>query len=169
MTTQVFVYTMNHPGQLGSWSRYELPEEVDYYTQLGADIYLRCGDLVVKVSEDASTDAVLYAGDVTDQYFESLLWWPYLDFGAPGSTKMLIGFDFVGWGSTASIEVGYDQRNFAVRTTAYEIAVDTLPGGIIPLPMAAPSMSMRITYDSADGTFEWLATNLYLQDFRMAS
>lgn len=169
-SSTVFVYTINTSQRSGAWSTYVFPGNVDYQTQLDNDIYLRIGDLVVKVNEDLSTDAVLQDDrSVVLENFDSTLWWPFIDCGTPGVTKRMIGFDLVSEGDYATVEFGYNQRDFTMLTASYEIPGDTLDGGIIPFPMAAPTISMKITYDSADGRFEWLSTNLYLEDNRMTS
>jgi hypothetical protein len=90
--------------------------------------------------------------------------WPWLDFGQPGVNKMLIGFDIVGEG-TSAIEIGYDQTAFGSFTASYAIPPDTYPGQVINLPLNAPSMSVRLTYDGGQA-WQWNSLNLYLQDQR---
>ena len=80
---------------------------------------------------------------------------------------MLEGFDIVGYG-TSSISVGYDQTNEAYFTTDYAIPADTYPGQVIPLPLLAPSLSVKLTYDG-NQDWQWNAMNLYLQDMRETS
>lgn len=162
MNSSVFVYTMNKVGSIGAWSRYVFPWEVEDHTQLEDDLYLRSGDAIyildedVLTDEDANGDPVEVVGEIR---------WPYLDFGAPGVTKRLIGFDMVGTG-TVTVQFGYDQRDFDVLTPEYTIEADTVPGSIIGFPWAAPSFSLRLQFSSTDGPWEWLATQVYLQDFR---
>ncbi len=80
---------------------------------------------------------------------------------------MLIGFDIVGKG-TSSIEIGYDQSNLGTFTTKYAIPVDTYPGQIIAMPVNAPSMAIRLTYDGGQD-WQWNSFNLYLEDMRPTS
>ncbi len=158
--TVVFVYTTNRAGQIGAWSRYVFPFSIDAFAQLGNDLYIRNGDVVSKVVESAVSDGV-GAGVVN---FPGLVQWGWLDFGQAGVTKMMQGFDFVGSGAP-SISVGFDQRNLAAFTAPYAIAPDTLPGGITPFGVAAPTLSIKL--DFAGGS-EWSVSQVlvYLSDMR---
>lgn len=154
----VHVCTMN--GGKPKWSRYIFPFAVDAFAQLGNDLYIRHGDEVSVVDEDVATDEV--GGVAID--FSGVVWWPWLDFGQPGVTKMLEGFDIVGSGAP-SVSIGYDQRNLAAFTAPYAVSPDTMPGGIIPLPVAAPTMSVRIDYAGGQA-WNLQAFQLYLDDMR---
>lgn len=95
--------------------------------------------------------------------FQGVMWWPYIDAGALGGNKSLIGFDVIGTGQVA-VSVGYDERDFAVFTAAYTIdAADTVPGTPIPLPVTAPSYSLQLTF-AANQAWQWNAANLYFND-----
>ena len=82
----------------------------------------------------------------------------------------MLGFDTVGRG-LCEMRMGWDQRNFSTMTTAYEIQADNMTDGYIAMSMAAPSFSMELTFRSEDNTIEseWLASNLYFNDFRLMS
>jgi hypothetical protein len=69
---------------------------------------------------------------------------------------------------TARIEIGYDQTSLGTFTAPYVIPADTLPGTIIPMPLTAPSYSVRITYDGAQ-PWLWNATTIYLDDVAIGS
>lgn len=142
MTSTVFVYTMTSAGKKGAWSRYIFPFAVDCFAQLGNVLYIRNGDTISMVSEEAVTDDV--AGAPVN--FTGIVWWPWLDFGSPGATKMLEGFDYVGTGQGPSISIGYDQRDPSIFTDGYQLDPDTLPGGIIPFPVSAPTMSVKLEF-----------------------
>lgn len=157
MTTTVYVCTM--AGRKGKWSRYTYPFSIDAFAQLGNALYIRAGDSIVRVSEDATTDT--YGGESIA--FDGTVQWGWLDFGQSGVTKQLEGFDVVASGSP-SIAVGYDQRDTAAFTDAYAIDPDTLPGGIIPFPVAAPTMSVRLTFTGAPWSLSEVL--LYLDDAR---
>lgn len=159
-TDTIFVYTMNRGGtQGGAWSRYVYPFTVEHFAHLGNKLYMRYEDTVAYVVEGQfDDDGVGYEG---------VIQWPWLDFEQPGVTKQLLGFDIVGHG-TSSIEIGYDQSNWGTFTTKYAIPVDTYPGQVIPLPLMAPSMSVKLTYDASQ-EWQWNALNLYLQDMRPLS
>lgn len=164
MTTTVFVYTMNKVGAVGAWSRYVFPFGIDDFTQLGDDLYIRSGDDILKVDDDVVTD---YAGDPREQVFTGLLQWPWLDFGAPGVTKQLVGFDIVGTGPS-QIQIGYDQSAKGVFTEAFTIPADSVPGMMIPLPVMAPSMSVKLTYPGGQ-KWQFNALNVTLSDMRLGA
>lgn len=155
--TEVFVFTLN--GGKGKWSRYTFPFSVDAFAQLGNDLFIRNGDVVSKVDEAVATDDV--AGVATD--FSGVVWWPWLDFGRAGMTKMMEGFDYVGSGQPPSVSVGYDQRSLTSFTEPYLLDGDTLPGGIIPLPVAAPTFSIRLDFAGGE-PWQVNAVELYVDD-----
>ena len=142
---QVFVYTMSPAGQLKAWSRYVYPFAIDAFAQLGNDLYIRHGDTVSVVDPGLAYDEVNGA----PVNFPGRVQWAWLDMGPAGVTKMLEGFDIVGEG-TPSVSIGYDQRNPAAFTPPYPVSSDTVPGGIIPLPVSAPSMSVRVDYPGGE-------------------
>jgi len=189
-TDTVFIYTMNQGLQGGAWSRYVFPWTCEHFAHLGPTLYIRHGDDVSLVIEEATND--------DGAAFNGVIQWPWLDFGQPGVNKMMHGFDIVGTG-LSNIEVGYDQTNLTTFTTAYAIPADTYPGLMIPLPVNAPSLCVKLTYASSilgiDGslllesgdtllletgdefllendagqTWQWDALNLHLQDQRVTS
>jgi hypothetical protein len=140
MTTTVFVHTRNTQGP-GKWSRYVFPFAVDAFAQLGNVLYVRHGDYVSRVDEDAVTDDV--AGSPVA--FDGVVQWPWLDFGQAGVTKMLRGVDIVAEGSP-TLQVGYNQRSTAAYTTAHTIDPDTLNGGMVPIRCRAPTFSLKLTF-----------------------
>jgi hypothetical protein len=77
---------------------------------------------------------------------------------------MLEGFDIVGSG-TPSVSIGYDQTDVTAFTTPYEVSPDTLTGGIIPLPVAAPTLSVKVSYAGGEA-WSLQAVQLYLDDMR---
>lgn len=93
--------------------------------------------------------------------FEGYIAWPYLDFGSLGNEKQMEGLDLVCTGR-CSISVGYNQRDLNAATDPYTVDGDTLPGiGMIGIPLTAPSMQIRLTFDG-DQFWEWSALNLYV-------
>lgn len=152
----VFVYTMNRGVRQGSWTRYQFPWNCEHFAHLKSLLYIRHGDSVSYVQEDALDD--------NGVDFDGVIQWPWLDFGRPGVNKNMVGFDIVGEG-TSSIEIGYDQTNAGYFTASYAISPDTIPGQIIPIPLQAPSLAVRLTYDGGQA-WQWNALQLYLQDMR---
>lgn len=164
--TLAFVHTINQLGKVGAWTRYVFPFVVTDWCILGNDLYLRSGDEVRRVTRDRESDEVIDGGATTAQPFEWAVQWPWLDFGAMGVTKMMQGFDIIGTG-TCSIEFGYDQTNGESWTPAWTLNADSVPGQLLPMPLAAPSMAVRITFQGNDVTRTgWEALNVHLASFR---
>ena len=159
--TDVFVYTMQGSGQQGSWSRYLFPFAIDDWAIRGDALFLRSGENIHRMDEDVVGDEV-DSGAILP--FEGLIQWPWLDFGQPGVTKSLYGFDIVGI-CDVSVQFGYDQTNGGYFTPPYAVPADTVPGMVIPMPISAPSFSVKLTYDGTQA-WQWNAFSLYLQDLR---
>lgn len=144
----VFVHTRN--GSKPRWSRYVFPFSIDAFAQLTDDLFIRSGDTIKRVSEQAVSD--VHNGTAID--FGGVVQWPWLEVGQPGVSKMLEGFDIVATG-TPSVSIGYDQRNPDAYTTPYQVPADTVPGDIIPLPVVGPSFSLKVEFGGGE------AWNLY--------
>jgi hypothetical protein len=155
-----FVVTRNAGSKSGSWSRYRFPFEITDFALLGNDLYFRQGDTISKFDKSVAYDELTVGG--TQVPFGGRVQWNWLDCGQPGTTKQMHGFDFIGTGSP-SFSVGYDERNKDRFTTAYAIDADTLPGGIIPLPVVAPSMSFRVDF-TAGTAWTVKSVLLYVDD-----
>lgn len=162
--SHVFVYTMSRVGQVGAWSRYVFPFVISDWAIRGDDLFLRSGNFIHRIDDEVVGDEVS-PGDI--RLFEGMIQWPWLDFGQPGLTKSLYGFDMVGIGDV-SVEFGYDQSNGGAFTPPYLVPADTVPGMVIPMPLSAPSFSVRLTYDGSQ-QWQWNAFSLYLQDLRSMS
>jgi hypothetical protein len=162
---QAFVLTMN--GNSRSWSRYVFPEEIVHWTVLGDDLYLRtASDKVWRISEEEVADDVVY-DEAADPGigFDGLIWWPYLELGSLGGSRMMHGFDLVGQGEVA-VSFGYDQSNFALATPEYVCDAETLTGPPIPMPLAGPSFQMRLRFTPFQ-KWRWESSVIYLQDLRV--
>ncbi len=181
---QAFVLTINGLQGTKSWSRYIFPQVITDATLNAGSLYLRTsGSLVWQINANTLLDD---SGTVTEVPFDSVIQWPYLDMGALGLNKMLIGVDLVGDGATI-LQIGFDQQdhstfvddpNFATSTgvtTPYFVQIDdTVPGQPLPIPVNAPSYTMILTFPSVyapDGslsstgtinTWSWEAANFYL-------
>lgn len=155
-STTVFVYTRN--AGKGKWSRYVFPFTVDAFAQLGNDCYIRHGDIVSKVDASAVADEV----NGVPVNFEGIVQWGWLDCGSPGQTKLLESFDLVASGNP-SVAIGYDQTNLNSFTTPYAVGPDTEPGTPIPLPVAAPSFSPKVTFAGGEAWSVQRMT-LYIDD-----
>lgn len=109
------------------------------------------------------------SGAASSTPFPGIIQWPYLDLGAPGIDKNLIGFDLT---TTApegvSVSVGYDQRNINSRTADYEVDADTIPGQVVPLPVTAPAIDFKLTF-APDQQWEFFSAMLYANLTRRTS
>lgn len=96
--------------------------------------------------------------------FGGVVQWPFLDFGYMGVDKALEGFD-VSADAPEGVDVSicYDQRDFSQRTPDYHVPGDTVPGFIVPMPVTAPSFSLRLSFPPGE-RWEWFSANLYLHD-----
>lgn len=157
---KVYVYSQSRIGGIGAWSVYEFPSAVEYTTQLDGKLYVRSGNVIYLIDETAGQDdGAPVPGEVQ---------WPWLDFGQLGTQKRLKGIDYVGTGSP-QLSIGYDESNPAAFTTPFSIPSNTQPGKIIPIPVTAPSMSIRYTFAGASGRWEIQATTAYLMDNRVGA
>lgn len=165
--TTVFVYTMNRLGQIGAWTRYEFPFAIDDWCILGNDLYVRSGDEIRRVTDTRESDEMRDEnGDISPVAFDWTLQWPWLDFGQIGQGKMMLGFDIVGYGA-ARIQFGYDQSNGGVWTPEWQLIADSVPGQLLPMPLTAPSMAIRLTYTGSDtNRTGWEALNLHFRPQR---
>lgn len=157
--TDVFVHTRTK-GKSGSWSRYSFPFQITEFALLGNDLYFRHGDAINVFDKTLTYDEHAVDGDVTE--FPGFVQWNYLDCGQVGTTKHMSGFDFIGTG-LPSFSIGYDERFMDRYTTPYAIDPDTLPGGIIPLEVVAPSLSVRVDFE-AGTAWSLSSVLLYVDD-----
>lgn len=111
--------------------------------------------------------------------FDGVVQWPYMDMGALGLNKMMVGVDLVGEGD-CFIQMAYDQSDkttfndnalFSTSghvTAPYFIAVDdTVPGEPLPIPINAPSYSLILRFPgnvTTANNWSWEAANLYISD-----
>lgn len=154
--TQVFVYSINVPNAPGKWSRYILPCLVDDFARLNSVLYIRAGDDVLHYDLAALVD---YAGAANPKPFAGLIWTPWLDLQSPGVDKMVLGFDIAGYG-IPTVSLGWDQRDITKFTDPFPVPADTLGDDMIPLPITAPSISVKISY-AAGAAWKLEAFNLY--------
>lgn len=177
---EALVLTVNGPG-MKTWSRYTFPDTITDWCLLGETLYLRTGsNFIWRFDYDTLVDDS--GGNNTS--FTSTIQWPYLDSGAIGVNKMLVGFDLIGNGAV-TVQIGWNQQDnttfsdnpgFGTSTNVsapYTLSImDTVPGTPVPFPMTAPSYTMILKFDSNQpdlGTpnsqsWEWEACNLYIAD-----
>lgn len=178
---QIFVLTMNGMGKK-TWGRYIFPEVLTDATLNEGYLYFRTITNKVwqfNVNAIGIDDANTVIATASNVPFNGLMQWPYIDAGALGLNKMLVGVDLVGEGSCI-IQVAFNQSdkstfndnvNFATSTgvtTPYLVTVnDTLPGEPLPIPINAGSYSLILTFTGSSATannWSWSAANLYFMD-----
>ena len=179
---QAFVLTINGLQGTKSWSRYIFPQVITDATLNSGSLYLRTSaSLVWQLNaETVYDDDNTVIATASPVEFDSVVQWPYLDQGALGLNKMLIGVDLVGDGGCI-LQIGFDQQdhstfvddpNFAISTgvtAPYFVAIDdTVPGEPLPIPINAPSYSLILIFPSVISTtglpnnWTWEAANFYL-------
>jgi hypothetical protein len=165
---EAFVLTMNGGKGEMSWSRYTFPAAIDDWTILDKDLLLRSGDKILRLDEAAIRDEQVGDPATAGELFTGQIWWHYLDFGGLGDDKMMLGFDLVGEGEV-TVTFGYNQKDTSQATPDYTLAdINSVPGTMIPMPLTAPSIQMRLVF-SSDQEWEWSAAAIYLQDQRTGS
>jgi len=166
MASEVFVYTMTSVGGVGAWSRYLFPFTIQAFARLGETLYIRTGDDVLRLSHATTLD---YAGDPRAEPVLGMVQWPWLDMGQLGRSKMMVGFDIVADGQT-NVSFGTNQSNLTAFTIPCLVPSDSVPGMIIPMPLLAPSVSVKVEFPAIGGLgqpWELKALNVYLSDQRM--
>lgn len=140
--TKAAVYTFSRSSKVSAWSVYEFPFTLDYLDELDAELYIRSGDNVYKVTQSVKTDnSVVYP--VTIEL-------AYLDFKAPGILKQITGMDMVVTGA-CTVAHRYDPRNVALITDPpVAIVGDTRPGYLIPVELMATNLAPVIKNNDAN-------------------
>jgi hypothetical protein len=161
-TTHVYVYSINVPNAPGKWSRYIFPFLISEFCIQGDQLLIRAGDNIMLYDSTVFTDVQSLTNQT--QSFQGVIQTPWLDDGNIGTTKMMVAMDVAASGGM-QVQVGYDQTDLTAFTDAFEIPADTVPGMPIPLPISAPSFSLKITFD-AGSPWKLSGANIYLQDSR---
>lgn len=95
--------------------------------------------------------------------FEGIIEWPFLDFGSRDD-KQLEGIDLVSDAPAGvTFSIGYNQKDRTQRTAEHSLDEDTLTGTIVPVPMTAPSFSLRLTFAPGQ-SWEWFSSSMYTVD-----
>lgn len=150
----LFVYSISRTAKIAAWSRYELPNAVDAFAELGRTLYIRAGDKVYKLDDTVTADQGLP--------FEVILQLPYMDLKLPGSRKILYGADVVMEGG-AEMSIGYDERERTLFTDSVYVEGNTRPQGMISIAAEGTAFSLRFRNFDANA-FRLDAVTLYFDD-----
>ena len=127
------VYTFSRSAKVSAWSIYEYPFSLDYLDELDAELYIRSGNNVYRVSQNVKTDdGVIYPVDVELSF---------LDCKAPGILKQVFDMDVVITGS-ATIAHRYDPRSPELITNPpVTVNGDSRPGSVYPVEFLATNFA----------------------------
>lgn len=156
-----------------SWSRYSFPDTITDWTVSNGALFVRAADLVWELSEDALNDdeQVTTTEGGENIGFQGYMSWNYLDCGPIAIDKQMEGFDLVvgqidndGTVVSNDVEVnvtfGYNQSAPEQATDPYTITGDTIPGTMVPMPLTAASIQLRLDFGTGQN-WGWSAANLY--------
>lgn len=103
-----------------------------------------------------------FTSERSGEDFTGIIHWPFLDLGAPGIDKSMVGFDLVSDAPEGVlVSIGYNQRNISARTPDYEVDADTLTGQTVPFPVTAPTFDLKLTFNPQQ-QWEWQQAILYV-------
>lgn len=172
MGDHAWVYTSSPAAQLAAWSRYTLPWTVTDAAVVNDKLYVRADDNCVYVLDEAATvDA--FADDTASGSadYDTIVRWPYLDFGNAGNYLDVYGADVlfaervIGTAGTIAIQLGWDENDVTQLTDALPVSAVQARGadGFVPIEVSTPSVSLQVTY-TGTGAWELTQTNLYISN-----
>lgn len=150
---KALVYTFSRTSKISAWSIYEFAVPIEYAAELDAELYVRSGDIVYKLSDTAYTD------NGTPIVVDIEL--PFLDFKSPGVLKQLLSMDVV-FSGTADIQHRFDAFDQSQITTTLSLSGDSRARRLIPIELLAVSIAPVITHN-ADEPFELQALTYYYE------
>lgn len=145
----VFVFTQTSK----SWSRYVLPYTINYFTQVGDDVYFRANSNDIAAFDESATDD-------SGTAFSGVIWWPSMTLGSIGMQKRVQACDLSATAS-ADLAVGDDETDLTSLVDVGTIGPDTVPGFKIPLAFMGPSFSFKLTF--AAGGWRLYALSIYFE------
>ncbi len=174
---QAIVLSINGNNTM-SWSRYVFPGIITDWTLGNGLLYLRVGDVVWNVSDTTLLDDMLVdsTDGGTNVGFPGYVAWNYVECGQLGVDKQMEGFDLTigdidddgqinNNNVTCNVSFGYNQSNREQATEPYAVTGDTIPGTMVPIPLIAPSIQMRLDFGTGQN-WGWGAANLYATPLR---
>lgn len=158
--TTVFVYTINHVGSPGKWSRYVFPFRIDNFSLLNEYLYIRSGNDVLRYDQTQVDD---FQGDPLGRQvgFPGIVQWLWLDDETPGVLKNWDACDITCQSGQPSVALFYDQNNLNTGTVPYAVPTDSMTGQKIPIQIFSPSCSLQVSF--APGVpWKLMLANLYI-------
>jgi len=154
-----YVLTLTPSSGVVAWSRYSFPWAVLDAVIHDGRLHVSTSAAVFELDPTALVDD-LESGTDTAAIPVSVQW-PWLDFGMPGADKRFTGFDVVA-SSPCSVSFGYDEHQTSRFTNPISAPATSRVGGFLPLHVACPSLSVRVTHN---GKSEWELSQvtLYMQ------
>lgn len=120
-------------------------------TELNGALYLRCGDDIYQLSDDAHTD------DGTP--FEVAIELPYMDCQAPGELKRLMGAHVIAEGD-CTLSIAYDES--APHAATPPVRVSGRTAGRLPFHLRSRAFAVRVRNRNAQ-PFRLDAVTLYIE------
>jgi hypothetical protein len=135
------VFTYSRTAKIAAWSYYEFPQAIEALAELDGTMYLRSGNDVYQVDDQAASDA----GAVIPVVVQL----PYLSFKTPGTLKQIWGMDAVMDGE-CDVSVLFDARDQTAETLPVPFSGDTRPGEVTPIEACGTELSMRFRNETTD-------------------
>jgi len=151
---QVYVYAFSKSVKLSAWQKFTLPITVDHAAVLNGELYLRSGNDVYVVDENATNDDGAIP-TVTIEFF-------YQDAKSPGVLKLFVGFDLVVVGEPSIAFRLQDENDVEVVTQPYAVSGDMRAGVMHPMELTATQLAPIITHH-ADEDFAVDSMMIYFE------
>lgn len=134
---EVYAYSFSRTAKLAAWAYYTFPFPIDDIAVLDNITYLRNGNNVYKLDEEAYSDN----GSAID--VEILF--PFLDFKLPGVLKMATGMDVIVEGA-ATLSLLTDPNDPGEETEPMVVYGDSRNGPTLPVEVCATAIAPRIRH-----------------------
>lgn len=161
--TTAYVLTESQVASLSEWSEYIFPVVLTDVTTLDGIMYLRDSSGYVYM-----LDKTYYQDDTGPSVSvipEVLAQTLYLNLGQANIVKQLIGIDVVADGTSTNISVGMDETDFTQESAVTTVVADTTTGGMIPIPVAAISLSFLMSHQINEN-WEFYSLGLFYNTLR---
>ena len=148
--SDIYTYTFSRAAKVSAWAIWTLPVTVDAVAELNGVMYIRSGDVVYALDDEAFTDD----GVPIDVDIEL----PYADCKMIGVFKQFIAADVACTGSP-SISYRYNPRSPDLITQPMTFKGDTRSLARMPIEVCATNIAVRMTHSAVE-SFELAAVSL---------